>query len=198
MIMKSKSPIINILTERSKDILEECYNSGIDFAPVAFVIKDGFIVDAMSFSSADDERLDGYRSVGTFCSEMDCTEVVTVIDSYVREAPDEETDKYITDNWETERPRMYPESMRQDCLLLNHIDFGGEGKAQLGYIKYSTKNGKLEIGGTKLDKPDKGGDILRQISIGFMMAEAGKMPGTMDDNIGKVKDRYPMLKEIQK
>ena len=115
---------------------------GESFAAVGFIGDD--IIVRLPFKN-DEEKTAMFFALGQLCRKEGETKALTIIDSYFRQAPNKEQLNYISENWDTERPGTYPESMRQSALVFSEIDFK-EHHNRLLMIPYSISDGAVVLG----------------------------------------------------
>jgi hypothetical protein len=88
------------------------------FSPIGFVRKDNAVlVVPMQFSN-DEQKYRSYRTLGAFCRLSKVSLVVTVNDAYLRKVPS----NIPEDDLKYENPVYYPESMKQECLVVMVMD----------------------------------------------------------------------------
>ena len=126
-----------------KNVVEE----GDTFMPVAFVKdeKDHLSVIGCPFKD-DESKIEVMRAVGFTAAKMKSKEFFVVIDSYIRKVGKNEDPKWVTDNWDVEKPSSYPEQMRHDCLIISHLFPNSPEKDQIMSIEYSKKDGEIIFG----------------------------------------------------
>lgn len=179
-----------IESDAKKDLLEN------KFGPTAYIIDNDKIDKVLYFDLPDDEtKWPTFQGIGQVCSESNCHEVVIVLDCCMRKVNPEESD-YINENWETERPTTYPESMRKDMIMVNTINF--KKTDCLKIISY--ENGPEGIRITDETKYDinSEGNIRAALAYGFVQDQAKKEIALGNDNPEKIYQRlneqFPNLK----
>lgn len=183
--------MIDSLVKKAQSILQQTHKNGEEFMPAAFALKDGKIVEVIGFPFYDEEeKIEAYRMVGRRCSELDCSEVILVVDSLYREMNDEEN-TYVGDNWDTEKPSAYPESMQKHCLVFNRIDF--HNGTELRLMKYRVDHQKVIIEGVDTYQQSDG-ELAENVAFGFTIEEAKKLSDNPDDGIAKVREKYELLR----
>lgn len=189
--METKNGIIDVLMQKARDVLQKAHKAGEDFMPMAFIIKDDEIVEAIGLTFSDDEeKVQAYQEAGHRCSLKDAHEVVLVVDSLYREMNEDESD-YISDNWETERPSTYPASHQQHCLIFNRVNFC-EG-VSIRLLKYNPNDSGITFEG-QMNIQGGEGEMLTNLSYGFLLEEAIKLGDTPDDGIRKAREKYTLLR----
>lgn len=111
--------ILKSFLENAKEQLKE-----EEFVPVAlpleFTEDDIDIKDAIPVIFEDDsDKISTLLDIGAACWFQDVEDVVLVLPGCGRKVDDME--KFI-ENYETEKPSLYPESMRDDYLMLVFLD----------------------------------------------------------------------------
>ena len=152
-------------------VLETCRSKGEDFMTVAFVIKDNNLEALISLIFRDDDEKEHVLSkLGQFMAEHNSYQVVIAVDTYIRTSTDPEKMRYLYENWDTEKPTLYPETMRQDALVVHLIDF--QNQDIFSVTPYKIVNGKVAF-----DKPlknsqgDKLNGVIREtIGASFLKA----------------------------
>jgi hypothetical protein len=78
--------------------------------------------------------------LGDLCKKQGFDEIIMVNDCAVRIPKSVEEAKFIAENYETESPSCYPESMRKECIVLHYHSFKTNITESLVEI-YTNKDG---------------------------------------------------------
>jgi len=109
--------------------------------PMAFIIKEGEIVP-MSLSNTDDEaKFRSYTDVGLVAQKLAADKVILLADVAARIVDNPEDAKYVQENYSTESPLSYPESLRLDGILFLVVEL--KSGTATGYFRRYEKH---EIG----------------------------------------------------
>lgn len=87
----------------------------------------------------DEEKCQQYFTLGSYLKRNSCFRFVLLNDVAMRQV-EKENFKEVVKNYVTERPTAYPESMRQDAIVLQDYDFNK--KTFVMYCKKYKKVGK--------------------------------------------------------
>lgn len=186
--------IYETIENDAKNILLDTVNKS--FEPKAFIIKDGNVDTSVSLNFSNDEsKENSFQEVGELCSDRNCHEIVIVVDTWIREVKSKEESNYIGENWDTEKPSTYPDSMRENLLLIYRIDFKKTDFTKGVY--YKNISGKNKI--IKEETSDKKifGNIRDALVMGFIIKEATKEFNFHEssDNVYEILiKKYPNLK----
>jgi hypothetical protein len=123
--------------------LKEVVKRDDQFMPVAFF--DGPQTAIVGCPFSDDTKIPTLRKVGSMARQMHAIEVYMVMDAYMRVLEDKKEAKWVVDNWEIERPSMYPEKLRKDCLVITKITPGDPKAEDCLVIIYEKKNGEVSV-----------------------------------------------------
>jgi len=178
MARKRKPPIMSLAIQsvkgRSVADLRDCVAKGNAMRPKAIIRKGrrNHALIMLEFDS-DETKYQAFESVGMIMAREECHEVVIVVDAITRFPSSKEEAKYVLDNWETEQPSSYPESMRQDCLVIQSINFKGMDAFVL--LPYKKKDGVVEFVEppeyAKVNKRiEMQGMIRDSVAMGFLKA----------------------------
>jgi len=165
-----------------------------EFLPKAFLIKDGKIhMEVPLDFSEEDRKKKSFNLLGTICAENGCHSVAFFMDSWIREF-DKSVDKdYISNNWETECPSTYPESMRKQAILICLFDFKNEDQNCL--IVYNNSDSGFTIEREEyMDYAE--GSIREAVMMGFVYYKGHELFKNNESLEGvqeKLIDEYPNL-----
>jgi hypothetical protein len=124
---------MQLCSDCKKSILEEfmknaqqAHKKG-EFVPIAIPVianedHDWELEDPMPiiFNTEDqNDRISTLLDIGAYCWTQDACDVVIVLDACGRKVDNYEE---LIKNYDTERPTLYPKSMREDMLIVCHID----------------------------------------------------------------------------
>ena len=93
----------------------------------------------------DEEKMKKLFTIGFYCKNHNIKEIYLTFDSYVRilQSEDPKLINYINDNWDTEKPELYPENMRQEHLIILKMKF--PNKMNLYAQEYSYINDNINF-----------------------------------------------------
>jgi hypothetical protein len=160
--------------EMTLETLKRTVRDGEDFMPVAFVNGPQTTVIGCPFT--EETKCLAFEIVGGFARKLQATDIYLVVDSYIRVLQGGEDAKWVTDNWDIEKPTMYPKSVRQNALVINHIGFDGVTKEKLVTVVYdTTKDGDVILKQEHVSESFDG--LLREcIRKGYDNPESIKLP----------------------
>ena len=93
-------------------------------SPVALLFQgDQFVMPVIVSWDDDDSKHNAYKMVGEMARKQSADSVILINDAAMRPVKSVEDFKYIEKNYETERPTVYPESLRREMIILGHVDF---------------------------------------------------------------------------
>jgi hypothetical protein len=113
------------------------------FMPVVFF--DGPQPAVVGCPFSDESKVPVFRKVGAMARQMHACEIYIVTDSYIR-ILDPKDAAWVVENWEIERPSMYPEKLRKDCLVITKIVPGDPKEEKIISIVYDKKDGEIILG----------------------------------------------------
>ena len=114
--------IDNIINGISTVACKNLQNDGF-LTPIAFLFMGNDMLPIMMTWRNDDEKYAAYKAVGLHACLRSVDAVLLLNDVAMRRVEKKEDLKYVIENYDTERPTMYPESMRQDVITFGYIDF---------------------------------------------------------------------------
>jgi len=111
-----------------------------------------FVIDnpIMLMFETDEQRTESYNRAGMYCKKKNADGVILISDMRTRilEEVNSEKLKYLVENFETERPSLYPDSMIQTNIVLNYVDF----EKQKNLLTLTCKHNKDEDNNIKFEK----------------------------------------------
>jgi hypothetical protein len=124
--------------------LRKAVKDNESFMPVAFLNEPQTAIVGCPFD--DDTKVTIFKGIGAIARQRKATELFLVTDSWIRIIdPKKEDAKWILDNWDIEKPTMFPEKLRQDCLVISQISFSDQNKNKVLTITYDKKNGEVVL-----------------------------------------------------
>lgn len=159
------------LCETAKGILEE---KG-EIMPVAMVITDdGHIIPCMLPFKNDDseEKYAMYGAVGVTMKKFNANKVVLVNDVALKYYSSKEEADKAKENYQTESPLMYPESLRQDGILLQEVDLGDD-TVNSYFMRYENTSPRKYHELARLNKEGESmaGAIISSLKDGYARSE---------------------------
>lgn len=89
----------------------------------ALLMDDQGIIAPIVVSWKDDQtKVDAYNQVGQQAKSLSASGVILINDVASRRVMSEDM-KHFRQNFDTERPTTYPESLRQDMISVGYLDF---------------------------------------------------------------------------
>jgi hypothetical protein len=123
--------------------LRQVTEQGEKFIPRVHVIgEDGVYVVFTPFTD-DEEKVEMLKEVGILAYEKKAHQIVVVCDALLKHYDNEKDYKFALENWETERPSLYPEDRRTDALLILVLDFKDINKEKSIVLPYKIEDKKL-------------------------------------------------------
>jgi hypothetical protein len=124
-------------------ILQTVLDRGEDFIAKAHIFGEDQDYVVMTPFASDEEKFSMLNEVGKLSYENKAHQVIFVSDSYLRHYNKEEDFKTAVDNWDTERPSLYPDSMRTAAILMYILDFKDSKNEKLFIYPYRIENKKV-------------------------------------------------------
>jgi hypothetical protein len=90
----------------------------------------------------DEEKWELFHKVHQLLNELHSDHYIMIMESFARTIKPEQL-KYIKENYDTERPSIYPESMRMEMLVIHEQYRNGTGN--LCCIEFKKVDEKVEI-----------------------------------------------------
>jgi hypothetical protein len=90
----------------------------------------------------DEEKRELFHKIHILLDELHSDRYIMIMESFAREVQPEQL-KYVEENYDTERPSVYPESMRKEMLIIHEQLRDGTGNICL--IEFKKVNEKVEI-----------------------------------------------------
>jgi len=153
--------------EVAKENLREHYGA---FQPVALFISGTRIKYVNLFR--DYQEL--YK-IGILLAHTSCN-VILITDSYMKYVEPENV-KYVEKNWDTEKPSLYPESMRKESLILMRITFDKAGgyKCLMWVYPYKKVDKKIVFEPKIIENDPKelGGAFIEALIQGYKSVRGG-------------------------
>jgi len=144
------------------------------FMPVAFLNGQKTAVVGCPFN--EDNKYYAMEVLGSIVRKMQATDLFLVVDSYVRMLDNKDEANWVTNNWEIEKPTMFPEQLRQSALVINHIFPEDPTKNELTILVYDAKNNEVTIRQEETCRTFDG-EILRSVMKGYNNSENYRMKG---------------------
>lgn len=114
---------IQKIIEDMARIARENLNKDNHLTPIALIFKEGALISSMIISwDTDENKQYAYRMLGEKAKELAADFVIWINDVAVRTVKSPEELEFIKKNYDTERPTAYPETLRQDMILLGYLD----------------------------------------------------------------------------
>ena len=157
--------IDNIINGISTVACKNLQNDGF-LTPIAFLFMGNDMLPIMMTWKNDDEKYAAYKAVGELACQLSADVVLLLNDVAMRYMENKEDIKYVIENYDTERPTMYPESLRQDMICLSCIDFKTFDMS-LYTQKYKKENGEVIF--EKLEKANETikGELYNMVLSGY-------------------------------
>lgn len=125
------------------DSLQQALDNEENFMPRVHIFgEDNVYVVFMPFQN-DEEKIKMLSEVGSFAYEKKAHQIIFVSDSFMKHYDNEKDVKTAMDNWDTERPSLYPADRRQEVLLIFAMDFKNSKKEKFIMIPYKTENKRI-------------------------------------------------------
>lgn len=170
-------------------------------SPVAMIIKgeDDLIPCMLPFKN-DKEKLALYFALGVAMKEKGCHRVIIITDVAVRKIdmnPEnaEKVKEYFKRNILTEQPLTYPESMREDGIYLQLIDFE-EDRSDAYFKRYENRKDTPrfyhELVRMNKNAGKIGGDIYEYVKRGYEL-EGVEFHGLIDPLFDFPPDFFPSV-----
>jgi hypothetical protein len=156
---------------QAKEDLVKCAADGEEFAVKALLYQNGELVGAMlpEFTNDEEKRL-AFKEIGKFCASQGVDSMGICLDAMMRKVePGHEHDP-------TEYPSTYPESMRQDALVIQYVDFRNLRNNKTRVIAYEKKGTKISFAtDSELDQANMSGQLEGCLMVGFMLRKINDM-----------------------
>ena len=140
-----KETLLKIFEDVKKQMIDEHH-----FMPIAIPISiddegDFVLLDPIPFMFDDDvEKIQLCFATGVQTRFNMGMALIIINQGFSKTWKNEEERKMIEENWDTERPSLYPESMRQNNVLITYIDFLEPNDNLMLISKFDEKkNGEL-------------------------------------------------------
>jgi hypothetical protein len=114
-----------------------------------------------------------YRKLGATLGQRGVTDVILLNDCVFRTI-DSKDFKYVKENYNTEAPSCYPESMRTEALVFVHINFKEKDKACM--IPYKRIGKRIEFLEEVSGFDGFDGEIRHSVAKGFALTSANIYP----------------------
>ena len=93
----------------------------------------------------DEEKYKCIQEIKTIIKEKNIIKYFSIIEAYQRTANNLKEAKYMQDNWDTEQPSAYPDSMRQEVLVISEMNKNHTGKTTS--VEFKKIDGKITFQG---------------------------------------------------
>jgi len=125
--------------------------------------------------SDDEEKVSMLSKVGKLAYEKGASQLIFVSDTYLKTYSNEKDLNTAMENWETERPSLYPDSMRTSAILMYILDFKDAGNEKILVYRYKVVDKKVVQLEPMNDLDSEAGDSLikRVLSESFFKALLG-------------------------
>lgn len=162
---------IETFKEQAKQNLRNCVAVNSNFLPMAFFMDgDQPIVVAIALNS---DKYAMYHKLGVLLGQRNVTEVILLNDCAFRTVNVKDA-QFVKENYDTESPLSYPESMRTEALVFVHINFKERDK--ICVMAYKKVGKKVEFLEETSDVDDFNGGIRASVAAGFSVVNKNKYP----------------------
>lgn len=124
-------------------VLQSAIDNKEDFIAKAHIFGETQDYVVMTPFSSDEEKISMLNEVGKLAYENKAHQVIFVSDSFLRHYNKEEDFKTAVNNWDTERPSLYPDSMRTAAIIMYVLDFKNAKNEKLLIYPYKIENKKI-------------------------------------------------------
>jgi len=162
---------IEDLKDVARQNLRNCVAVNSDFASMAFFMDgDQPIVAAISLNS---DKYEMYRKLGAMLGLKNITDVILLNDCAFRTVNVKDF-QFVKENYNTESPLSYPESMRTEALVFAHINFKEKDKiCMMAYKKYGKE---VEFLSEEFSEGGFDGAIRSSVVCGFVSSNKIQYP----------------------
>jgi len=106
--------------------------------PVVFILKEGFAPAVEQLEIVDEAQKEQmFVALGCAAAKSDIDALLFINEGWLRRVDASQLDK---DDFQYESPSMYPESMREECIVATLIDFK-ESKGYSSFTIFTRENG---------------------------------------------------------
>lgn len=132
------------------------------------VLENGMVnAYALSFHN-DDEKKAQYLAAGKFLKKINCVRAILINDIAVREVKKEDFE-HVVKNFETERPTLYPESLRKDAIFIQDYDISNN-HIDTYYQEYKVSEGKYVFGDLEKKELSNKSILINWVKEGMKLA----------------------------
>jgi len=120
----------------------------------------------------DEEKRNILLAVGALAFEEECHQMIFISDTYVRKMETPAQAKEVEENWATEQPSTYPDSLRSEAIVMQALDFKEPKNEKLYIMIYKKKDNEIiDIDESSMPTESVGGAIKGYLSDGFCRAK---------------------------
>ena len=193
------------MLDKALGVLQDTRKDGSSFCPVIAFFKDniGGILP-MTYRN-DEEKRTALRHAGKYLGLKGIHEFLFIDDTFFVMAKADDADqvekmKFIKENWDTEKPSLYPPELRREALTMMVINFKDSTQEAMWMAEYTTSGPNLILNGVeKSPDPEVAGLIKDYILEGFLIGVAstlGKI--TSEEFAVHIDKEYPALQAYLK
>jgi hypothetical protein len=154
------------------DSLKDTVESQESFMPRIHLLKEKEEKVIFLPFGNDEEKREILLAVGAVAYEENCHQLVFISDTYVRKMNTEAQAKEVAENWETEQPSTYPDSLRSEAIIMLAVDFKSSKNEKMYVILYKKEGNRVvDIDESTMPSEVIGGAIKRYLSDGFCRAK---------------------------
>ena len=124
-------------------LLNDAVEKGDKFIPKFHILGEGQDYVIFAPFKNEEEKIQMLSEVGAFAFEKKSHQIVFICDSYLKTYDNKKDIDYAVENWDTERPSLYPEDKRKEALIIYALDFKDASKESMITLLYKVVDKQL-------------------------------------------------------
>jgi hypothetical protein len=191
------------MLDKALYVLKTSRMEGQPFIPIMVFLDNQVGAIIPMIHTSEEEKRNTFRDLGKILGVKGIHECLVIEDAYFvsgDKTKDGDRMNFIKENWDIEKPSMYPPELRREVLTLTVINFKDVKQETIWMAEYATSGPNVIISGILKDSNSEVfGGIKDSILEGFLVGVATKLddlsPGGFAAHIDK---EYPALQAYLK
>jgi hypothetical protein len=193
------------MLDKALGVLQQCKMDDHSFCPVMIFHEDDIGTIIPIICKSEEERRKKFRELGRHLGFNGIHECMVIDDTYfvmadTKNPSNVERMQYIKENWDTEKPSMYPKELRREALVLMVMNFKDMMKETVWMAEYATSGPNIILSSiAKNFDPKVAGGIKDLILEGFLIGLASKFDAISPEEFSShINAEYPALSDYIK